>query len=307
VITLRTAIIAFMLLGLAACQDCSGTPPPLVSDSGAVSQIKGDGGNGLCAALTVEERIDKSRIDCLERGAWAWALRVDPGDGGIVQTLIVAGDKTRARQTSNVAGVEWPPALGRHSALFDFDGDGVPEFFAVVPADVKTFTPAVRNLVTFKGGAIAPYPIPDGWIVEGVSDVDGDGRGDLRVAFDLGKRTICEPSDEPRIALDFVAHGLANGTFTLSDDVAVAQAAKKCPPTSEMFAPSISQALEARDLSLGWVSCARVRGKSEAAVIAELQTACKASDAATKACKGPCRHLPDALVVAKFAPPVQTK
>ena len=201
--------------------------------------------------------------------------------------------------------------LGRRTAMYDFDGDGVPELFTVVPADVRTFAPASRILVTYKGGKISPVATGGGFVVDGVSDLDGDGHGDLRVSFELGKRTVCEPGDEGMLTQEFAAHGLPGGKFTLTDAAAAAFAARKCPsmPTAdEMFIPSADPTeSDPRDLSMAYVACSRLRGKSADAVIAELQTACAAHAEATKTCKGPCRHLPDALAVAKFAPPVQAK
>jgi hypothetical protein len=175
---------------------------------------------------------------------------------------------------------------------------------------VKTFAPAVRNLVTYKNGTISPYPTGGSYVVDGVSDLDMDGHGDLRASYDLGKRTVCEPGDEGRIKVDVAAHGLPDGTFSLVDAAAAAFAARKCPSmpaATDMFVPSISQALDARDLSLSWAECARVRGKSAGAVVAELASACAPHAEATKKCAGPCRHLADALTVAKFVPPVQVK
>ena len=80
------------------------------------------------------------------------------------------------------------------------------------------------------------------------------------------------------------------------------------PAADTMFVPSIDPTVsDPRDLSLSYVACARLRGKSADAVVAELQAACGPNADATKKCAGPCRHLPDAIAVAKFAPPVQLK
>ena len=144
-----------------------------------------------------------------------------------------------------------------------------------------------------------------------MSDLDGDGHGDLRVSFDLGKRTVCDAGDQGQVMLEFAAHGLPDGKFSLSDDAAAAFAARKCPSmpaAGDVFLASANPAVsDPRDLSLSYVACSRERGKSADAVIAELQAACAPHAAATKTCAGPCRHLADALTVARFAPPVQAK
>ena len=257
----------------------------------------------LCATILQEEKVDVSQIRCYPAGKYAWAVRADQVPGGIRQTILFAGtDGTRARLESNVTGVEWPPLFGRHGGAFDFDGDGVPELVATIAKDVRTFAPGSRIFVTMKKGAIAPYPTGGAYQVNGLVDVDHDGRPDLRVSFDLGKRTACAASDEGRVEIDFIAHSLPNGTFSLDDAVASGFAQKHCPamPTADgMFTLS--------DLSTTWVSCARMRGKSADAVIDELQKACAPNADATKKCQGPCRHLPDAIAVAKFAPPLQLK
>ena len=307
-------------------------PPALQLDAAALaSHAKGDASaeppiDPLCAALLKEEGLDAAalrtedrtrpgpRLFCAASPRVAWAIRVDPPDAGrsVRQTLIFVGaDGARAKLASTVDNVEWPPVLGRHSAMFDFDGDGVPEFFTVVPADVRTFAPAARDLVTFKGGKISPYPTGGTFLVDGVADLDGDGRGDLRVSFELGKRTVCQPTDEGKLSQELEAHGLPGGKFSLTDDAAAAFAARRCPslPAADtMFVPSIDPSVsDPRDLSLTYVACSRLRGKSADAVVAELQAACGPHADATKKCTGPCRHLPDALAVAKFVPPVQAK
>jgi hypothetical protein len=279
----------------------------------------------LCATVLKEEGLDAAalrtddrkspgpRLFCAASPSVAWAIRIDPPDGGrsVRQTIVFAGaEGARARLVSTLENVEWPPVLGRHAAMFDFDGDGIPEFFTVVPADLRTFAPAARNLMTYRGGKISPYPTGEGFVVDAVSDLDGDGRGDLRVSFDLGRRTVCQATDEGPLTQELAAHGLPGGKFSLSDGAAAAFAARRCPsmPAADaMFVPSIDPGRDARDLSLAYVACSRLRGKSADAVVAELQAACAAHAEATKKCAGPCRHLPDALAVARFAPPVQLK
>lgn len=284
------------------------------------------GVDALCAALLKEEKLDESalrsddlsgsgpRVQCDSTGRAAWALRVDRLDAGtsVRQTILFAGaDGARARLASTVENVEWPPALGRHVAVYDFDGDGVPEYFAILPANLRTLAPASRSFVTFKKGVISPYPTGHGFVVDRVSDIDGDGRPDLHVSFELGKRKVCAPGEEGENKVELAAHGLRDGTFSLTDPAAMAFAARRCPampPPDAIFSASTDpSASDPRDLSRTYVACARLRGKSADAVVAELTAACASSADATKKCAGPCRHLPDAIAIARFTPPLQLK
>ncbi len=287
-------------------------------------EIADAGVDPLCKTLLAEEKLDESalrdddrkgddpRMRCSSNGKYAWAVRVDKGDAGssIKQTVLFAGpDNARARLASTVDGVEWPPTFGHH-AMFDFDNDGVPELIATIVKDVKTFAPASRIFVTMKKGAIAPYPTGGSFLVDGAIDADRDGHPDLRVSYDLGKRTVCAPTDEGRITVDLVAHTLPDGKFSVNDAVAQAAATKHCPamPTADaLFVPSVTGSPDDRDLSFKSIACERLRGKSAEAVVAEINAACAAHADATAKCSGPCRHVKDALAVANFTPPVQLK
>ncbi len=290
-------------------------------DRDASAEIKLD---PLCAIVLAEEKLDVkamddqdrtspgARIRCWSTGPTAWALRVDRvgTSAQMKQTILYATTAgARARSTSTVDDVEWPPVLGRHAVMYDFDGDGVPELFTVVPKNLKTFVPASRVFVTYKSGAISSYPTGGSYLVDSVGDLDRDGRPDLRISFDLGKRTVCEASDEGILTVDLAAHSLPGGKFSIDDAAAKAFAERRCPAmpaADQLFIPSGDPAAsDKRDLSLAYVACERLRGKSSEAVVAELQAACAPNTDATKKCSGPCRHLPDAITVAKFKPPFQ--
>lgn len=288
-------------------------------------EVADAGVDALCKTLLAEEKLDESalneedrtkpgpRVRCMSTGTFAWAIRLDKVDAGssVQQTLLFAGpDNARARQVSTLQGVEWPPVFGRHAAMYDYDNDGVPELVASISKDVRTFTPAARIFVTVKKGVIAPYPTGGTYKVDAATDMDKDGRPDLRISYDLGKRTVCAPTDEGRVEVELAAHALPDGKFSVDDAVARSFAEKRCPamPAADaLFTPTVTGSPDERDLSLQTIACERLRGKSAEAVVAEIQTACAPNAAATQKCSGPCRHLKDALAVANFAPPLQLK
>jgi hypothetical protein len=294
--------------------------PGAQADGGADAGV-----DPLCAAILKAEKLDESamqledrtrpgpRLLCASTGRFAWAVRVDPpaAPGSSVRQVVIfsSADGAHGRAESTLAKVDWPPVLGRHTMMFDLDNDGVPEFFAPVPANIRTYEPASRIFVTFKKGAISPYPTGAGYLVDRVADLDGDGRPDLRVRFELGKRTVCQPGEDEPLRVELVAHGLKDGTFTLDDPMTWADAKRHCPamPAPDaILVASAPPAPDPRDLSMAYVSCSRLRGKPADAVIAELYAACKDSADAGK-CGGPCRHLADAIAVARFTPPLQLR
>jgi hypothetical protein len=77
------------------------------------------------------------------------------------------------------------------------------------------------------------------------------------------------------------------------------------PASNTMFVASMPPSPpDPRDLSMAYVTCSRLRGKPPQELIAELDAACAGKVDPTKKCSGPCRHLADAIAVAKFNPPV---
>ena len=296
--------------------------PGAAADGGADAGV-----DPLCAVILKAEKLDEGamqledrtrpgpRLLCASTGRFAWAVRVDPPapPGSSVRQVVIfsSADGAHGRTESTLAKIDWPPVLGRHTMMFDLDNDGVPEFFAPVPANIRTYEPASRIFVTFKKGAISPYPtgLGAGYLVDRVADIDGDGRPELRVRFELGKRTVCQPGEDEPLRVELVAHGLKDGTFTLDDPMTWAEAKRHCPamPAPDaIFVASAPPAPDPRDLSMAYVSCARLRGKPADAVVAELNAACKDSADAGK-CGGPCRHLADAIAVARFTPPLQLR
>jgi hypothetical protein len=276
----------------------------------------------LCRTLLGEQKLDESamniedrtsltpRMRCFSTGKFAWALRADRLEAGSsvrLTLLFASSDGARAQQVSTLTGIEWPPLLGRHAAMYDYDGDGTPEFAVTISKDVRTFVPAARLFVTVKKGAIVPYPTGSSYVVDGLMDMDRDGRPDLRVSFDVGKRTVCSPIDEGRVEVELGAHSLPGGKFSLDDSVAKNFSERRCddPLHGGLFVPSLGPSGERQDLSLEYIACTRLHGKSVDAMVSEIQAACASHADETKKCTGPCRHLPDALAVARFKMPLQ--
>ncbi len=139
--------------------------------------------------------------------------------------------------------------------FFDWDGDGEDE--VVIGRWTSIF------VYTFKHGHIVSYAPASHLTVSGADDVDNDGRPDL---------LIMPFGDAPPTTLEFVAHSLADGSFTLHDAVAINRAQSMCPSDAPI-------ALDAReDVLANEIACALVWGRDPNALRKEL---CGERDAAT--------------------------
>jgi hypothetical protein len=171
--------------------------------------------NGATWGLRVDDVIDLGSGSAGEC-ATGWLVRLVHLDVNGAETAVVPGlAKTKLAHTYDV------DAITRLSdvAFFDWDGDGEDEVF------VRGARPGEERSVvwTFKNNAIAPYAPAAPFKIASVRDVDGDGRPDAIVElFGTG-------IDAPPTTHEFIAHSLADGTFTLHDATAVAWAEKQCP------------------------------------------------------------------------------
>jgi hypothetical protein len=159
--------------------------------------------------------------------------------------------------------------------FFDWDGDGDDEVLvrslrgsADHPDEQRATIWTARAL---DGGAarLVPYEPAAAFTIVGVRDVDGDGRPDLLVSF-FGAGQDASPT-----AHTFLAHSLADGTFSLRDVAAVTWAQKACPNDPKLDlstkAPDDFDTTLADD-----IACALVWGHDTKELAAELGKACRA-------------------------------
>jgi hypothetical protein len=179
--------------------------------------------------------------------------------------------------------------VAQEPVLFDYDGDGEKEVLvdltshvvqdAPESGDLSRFTTFEVRLLTFRDGAIKPLPSTTALFLDGTArDLDGDGRPDLRV-----DRPLSTASDRlwTEIPLDFYAHSLPGGSFSLDDAVALQATRASCG--------SRGTALIAKDpnRTIANVVCARLEGTSLETLTATLASEC-AKDAACEKLAAQC-------------------
>ncbi|MFO0550182.1 MAG: hypothetical protein U0271_17440 [Polyangiaceae bacterium] len=152
---------------------------------------------------------------------------------------------------------------------FDYDADGIPELFVEVREMGDEGHQAKQiSLVTFKNGAVVPYGPSADFDLESPKDIDDDGRPDLMVmagySDPLESCAAGFPMDWPEPL--FVAHSVADGTFSFSD----AEAKKYV----ETWCPSAPKTIQSSTDAV----CARLWTNDVAATRRKVQKSCTQLD-----------------------------
>lgn len=150
------------------------------------------------------------------------------------------------------------------AATGDYDGDGVPEVFVRSDGDEMEGAGSLAiKLYTARDGAARPYANAERFEhVVDVTDADGDGRDDLvlpspwTVTDSCGLEGITH--DGPRV----LAHALADGTFSTTDNVARAWAVRGCARETHQESDAYADVID--------VACARIRGATAEQAVAAL-------------------------------------
>ena len=112
------------------------------------------------------------------------------------------------RQDDTYGGLET-----RLRAIFDFDGDGVPEVIVVEALDGEGFHHDKYSLKAVRNGAIVDYGPARGLTVTEVEDFDHDGRPDLVYAAHHATTSTLGVAGTETSFLG-LAHARPRGTFT---------------------------------------------------------------------------------------------
>lgn len=234
------------------------------------------------------------------KGAWSLSLEVtkkkvigpnyEGNVGGYAVVHVDANDRVARRVTkiayetdrSNLAvGDDGREVVvhqggGTSASAFDFDADGDNELYVewtTYAASTRDDAPSWTDseLLTFKSDRIMPYAPAAKMAIWGLEDVDKDGRPDLQTSSPYSERQ--RRGQWPLFTWDphFVAHSLGDGTFSMTDAVAMAAARVICPkkPTAKEIAASAnpvtgSDHMPSEDVAL--FGCARLWGLSAEAV-----------------------------------------
>jgi len=299
---LRLSLSLSLSLAVASCRPSlpasapapvAAPPAPSAVDAGApaVDAPPAD----PCAPLLARHRAVIARVSgdnspwteslatfgrCLPTPGGAWAVVVDDAEidasesqGTSVQghwsVVHVGVDGRAARLTRSDQWIahNLPGVVG--AAVHDYDRDGVPELVLLRRASVSEGADRPNGeVLTLRDGAVVPYAPAAGIEPDEARDVDGDGRPDLVTRTPYRASGDDSPSDFTYLMEGpaLVAHSLADGTFSRSDEVAARFAREQCPTRD----PTAGGA----EVSTTSVVCARLWGVPAAAVARVIRARC---------------------------------
>lgn len=195
--------------------------------------------------------------------------------------------------------------------LVDLDGDKEPEIFVSVhqkehegPGYVEAY------LLTFKNGAITPYPgAPP--TLEALEDIDRDGRVDiLYYPYRETREGPCSGFGYRWSGPAHLAHGLAGGGFSVDDEVALAYLKRACPAPPGPFKkpPPLPTNTQVTAGDAPAELCALIWGQPEAQATSLLRQQCKKPKNDQEHCQPPdgaCSDYGEREGVLKKKPPVR--
>lgn len=242
-------------------------------------------------------------------GHWAIAHTDPVGDHRVQRSpaLPSVGRDARDDPRNFVAG--HPTSLRIHDpVLFDYDGHGESEIVVVADEETVDYGTVTRGRVwAFTGDAIEPYPPARDIVVIATRDADRDGRPDLAMSAPYVGDWVdyCSRHNTAVAGPTLIAHSRADGSFSMTDEVAVAAAREVCPEDPAPIvvvdgSGAVDNARTARN-----VACARIRGMSAARVAASVRSGCRHGSRAGGRCTEGCNDVGMLARWAEMTPPVQ--
>jgi len=178
-------------------------------------------------------------------------------EGRLVKGSPVVGEiSMRSRDTLGVEIVE----------VFDYDGDGAAEIVVNEWSDYGGESHyESRSILTFRDGEVKPYAPATDLQIDGVVDVDRDGRPDLVLPGPFLISGPCGMDGQDFRAPPHVAHSLPSGAFSIDDAVAREAVRAQCGPMQRdllLFEREAKGAYLHNEETVRRITCARIYGMS---------------------------------------------
>jgi len=217
------------------------------------------------------------KTDQANHGVTAELLAVHVDAKGTVTSIALAGTtrtKDRAFQSHDADRVQIDTQM-----TYDFDGDGEDEFVAIGHDQTKDGPrDPMAYIVQMKNGAAQMYAPAAGLPIFRVEDVDRDGRPDF-VSYGPYRSRIparCNNTQAAQVVgPPLLIHALPNGTFSMTDDKAIAFAKQQCEKPGFTVARDDQKKVD-DDQTFVNIACARLWGMSESQAVAAVQRSCTA-------------------------------
>lgn len=195
---------------------------------------------------------------------------------------------------------------------YDFDGDGEEELIAIGHDQTKDGPrDPLAYIVELKNGNAQIYPPSKDLPIFRVEDVDRDGRPDF-VSYGPYRARVparCNGAPSQVVGPAMLVHSLPNGTFSMTDEKALAFAKQHCEKPGFTVARDDEKRVD-DDQTFVNIACARLWGMPEAQAVAAVAQNCSAirGEASCKETSlTTCVYPAEMTAWARAKPPLQIK